>query len=142
MMLPKIRPGELPARLARQARKNARKAASDDVKREAKKRDGFHCRWPHCEYAHLTQPLDGAHVFQAAGMGGDPKLVRTQRCHVMALCRLHHKDAVESLHNANLRVEALTPELADGPCQFLRYSGEHGWYVVGMEVAVGHYARD
>lgn len=131
-----------PYALERHDRKTKRKQADNDVKQAAKFRDGNRCRWPHCEYRHIPQVIDAAHVLQAAGMGGDPLLIRTTRDALMAICRLHHRTGVQSLHSTDLRVEPMTGEGTDGPCQFLRRDVSGQWYVVAEEVAVGIYRRD
>jgi hypothetical protein len=100
MMFPKP---ERPLSLERHERKRAHSTHEDFIKREAKRRDHGQCRWPHCEFRKVVQPIDGAHVFQAKGMGGDPKHLRTERKHVMALCRIHHN--LQERHE--LQVEAL-----------------------------------
>src|SRR5574341_582039 len=107
-----------PLTLERHARKLSRKAADASVKAAAKARDGYRCRWPHCEYRAVRQPLDAAHITQAAGMGGDPKLLRTQRQDLMAICRLHHRTGYLSLHNGGLAIEPMTDAGTDGPCNF------------------------
>ncbi len=125
-----------PLVLERKARKQERSTHEDFIKREAKRRDGRICRWPRCEFRKVIQPIDGAHVFQAKGMGGDPLGLRSERKHVMALCRLHHR--AQEKHD--LDVEALTPDLADGACAF--YDNRGARYMVAQETAIGIYARD
>ena len=125
-----------PLVLERHARKQQRSSHEDFVKRAAKRRDGGLCRWPRCEFRKVVQPIDGAHVFQAKGMGGDPQHLRTERKHVMALCRLHHR--AQEKHE--LEVEALTPELADDKCAFWDNRGSR--YLVAQERAIRQYDRD
>jgi hypothetical protein len=132
MMFPK--PG--PSSLERQKRKQAHSSHWDFVKRQVRRRDGGVCRWPRCEYRRVVQPIDPAHVFQAKGMGGDPKHLRTQPNLVMNLCRLHH-DLQES---NQLEVEARTPDMADGPCLFWDNRGQR--YLVAQERAPGLLERD
>jgi hypothetical protein len=127
---------ETPLVLERHARKREHSSHEDFIKREAKRRDRMECRWPRCEFRKVVQPIDGAHVFQAKGMGGDPRHVRTERKHVMALCRLHHK--AQEKHD--LEVEPLTPDLADGPCMFWDNRGQR--YMVAQERAIGILDRD
>lgn len=134
---------DVPLALERHARKLERQQAADAVKAAAKRRDGYRCRWPHCEYHAVTQGrvIDAAHL-QAAGSGGDPALVRTTRDNLIALCRLHHRTAPENLHNAKLKIEPLTPEGTDGPCAFYRWTVADGWYVVASESAIGILEKD
>lgn len=126
----------------RAERKADTKTAGNAVREEAKRRDGKRCRWPHCEYRHVGQVIDAAHVTHAAGMGGDQTLIRTTRQDLMAICRLHHRLARLSLHNANLRVEPLTPAGTDGPCQFYSTDADGREFVVAQETAPFIYARD
>jgi hypothetical protein len=125
-----------PLALERHARKREHSSHEDFIKREAKRRDRMECRWPRCEFRKVVQPIDGAHVFQAKGMGGDPRHVRTERKHVMALCRLHHK--AQEKHD--LEVEPLTADLADGACAFWDNRGQR--YMVAQERAIGILDRD
>ena len=125
-----------PLSVERKNRKREHSSQEDFFKREAKRRDHGQCRWPRCEYRKVVQPIDGAHVFQAKGMGGDPKFLRTERKLLMALCRCHHR----LQEKGQLEVEPLTPEMADGPCNFWDNRGER--YLVAQERAVLIYERD
>lgn len=129
-----------PLSLERHSKRLTWQRAMDAVIADAKRRDGHRCRWPKCEYSAVDQPLDGAHVFQPKGMGGDKKLLRSERKHIMALCRLHHR--AQEKHT--LYVEEMTPDMADGPCMFWRESddGSFGFYMVAQERAVGILERD
>ncbi len=133
---PQPKPSE-PLALQRKKRKQQISTREDFLKRDAKRRDGGQCRWPKCEFRKVVQPIDGAHVFQAKGMGGDPTGIRSERKHLMALCRLHHKAQEKN----DLEVEGLTPELADGPCSFWDNRGPQR-YLVAMERAIGILERD
>lgn len=131
-----------PLALERHQRKVERKAADDAVKSEAKRRDGNRCRWPRCEFRNVAQVIDAAHVTQAAGMGGDPLLVRTERGDLMAICRLHHRMAPDNLHNCRLRIEPLTSLKTDGPCAFYATGADGVAYMVAQELTPGVYAKD
>lgn len=128
---------EVPLAIERQQRKKERSTHEDFVKRDAKRRDHNECRWPRCEYRKVVQPIDAAHVFQAKGMGGDPTGLRTERKHLMALCRLHHR--AQEKHD--LEIEALTPDGADGPCLFWR-NDPGARYLVAQERLIGVLERD
>lgn len=130
----------------RKARKLARKAESDDVKAEAKARDGNRCRWPHCEFTKgkppVTENIEAAHI-QAAGMGGDPKQLRTTRDNLIGMCDLHHRRAPQNMHNGGLKVEPLTPDGTDGPCSFHRWdSDRHEYFIVAQEIEPRILGRD
>lgn len=127
-----------PLVLERKQRKSAQAAVRAAALLSAKRRDGNRCRWPRCQYRQVAQPLDGAHVFQAKGMGGDPTGIRSERKHYMALCRLHHK--AQEKHE--LLVEAQTPALADGPCAFLQQDDDRQPFTVAVELAIGIYRKD
>jgi hypothetical protein len=132
---------ERPVTLERHERKLSRKRAEDTEKQAAKRRDGGKCRWPHCEYRAVSQVIDAAHVIQAEGMGGDPKLRRSKRHQLLAVCRLHHRGAAVSLHSGDLKVQPMTSAGTDGPCSFWRWT-DQGWCVVAEEVSIGIYRRD
>lgn len=130
----------------RKARKLARKSESDDVKTDAKARDGFKCRWPHCEFTKgkppVTDNIEAAHI-QASGMGGDPKHLRTTRDNLVAVCDLHHRRAPQNMHNGGLKVEPLTIDGTDGPCAFSRWdSDRHEYFIVAQEIEPRILARD
>lgn len=130
------------AKEARHARRLERKAAMDDVKADAKARDGYRCRWPHCEYTRVTDVIEAAHI-AAAGMGGDPKLVRTTRDNLVAVCDMHHRRAPQNMHNGGLKVEPLTTDGTDGPCAFSRWDAERReYFIVGEEVEPRILLRD
>jgi hypothetical protein len=118
----------------REKRRSRRSSAKLSVKVELKVRDGIGCRWPGCEFWRKGYIVDGAHVMQAAGSGGDPRMVRSQRHHQMRICRQHHRGPV-SLHSGDLRVIPLTDKGTDGPCEFQARNpkAENGWEVVGGE---------
>jgi hypothetical protein len=127
---------EKPLSVERHERKQQRSSHEDFVKRDAKRRDGGRCRWPRCEFKRVVQPIDPAHVFHAKGMGGDPKGIRSERKHIMALCRIHHD--LQETHK--IEVEARTPDMADGACVFWDLRGDR--YMVGIERSIGLLERD
>jgi hypothetical protein len=126
-LLPK--PAKGTALLARKAQRAKLRTAEDKAKAEAKKRDGYRCRWPRCEYPRLR--VEAAHL-QAKGMGGDHG-TRSHRRNLMACCYLHHQGS-RSLHSGDLRVQFLTREGADGACRFMEKQAGR-WVVVGEERA-------
>ena len=133
---------ETPAKVERHSRKLSRKAESDATKQEAKRRDGFRCRWPHCEYKAVTETLEAAHI-HAAGMGGDPKQIRTTRDNLIAMCDMHHRRAPQNMHNGGLKVEPTTRKGTDGSVEFWRWSkDERRYHMVARERSNGILERD
>lgn len=118
----------------RDKRRSGSKSAKLESNAELRVRDGIGCRWTGCEFWKKGVIVDAAHVVQAAGMGGDPTMVRSQRWHKMRVCRTHHRGPV-SLHSGDLRVVPLTDKGTDGPCEFQQRNPKsaHGWETVGGE---------
>lgn len=136
LQFPKPKKGT--ALLDRERTKAAQKAAEDEVIAEAKKLDG-RCRWPE---AHKCRgQLEGAHVFQHRGMGGNPAGDRTTPGDILTVCAWIHRQGPASIDGKDLKVEALTDRGTRGPCVFWR-QGESGWYVVAQERAPFLYERD
>lgn len=125
----------------RAKRKASRQNAERAVKAAIRRRDGIGCRWPDCQFWKRGFRVDAAHL-DDKGMGGDPKLIRTQTSTVMRICVQHHTGP-ESLHSGDLRIVPLTDRGADGPCQFERrnWKSLHGWEVVGGEDSFSFAAR-
>jgi hypothetical protein len=121
---------------ARQAEANANEKSA---KAESKARDRYRCRWPRCTTNLLIDPLESAHL-QHKGIGGDSTSVRSQRQGLISLCQRHHRGPV-SLDKKDLRIIPITPEGADGPCEYERWDGEH-WVLVARERAIGIWERD
>lgn len=116
----------VPVAVERRQKRRDRKAVELDVKAAVKKRDGYECRWPACEYRTVPQLIDAAHL-DAAGMGGDPQSLRMTRENLISICRLHHRKAPVSLHSGDLKIEPLDSDLgAEGLCAFYRLNRETG----------------
>jgi len=109
--------------------------AEEAAKKLAKKRDGFVCRWPE---AHKCRGLlEGAHIFEDKGMGGDHGTV-SDTWNLMALCAWLHRRGPATIHGKLLKVEPETPDGADGPCSFWRRATiQDEWTCVGVETAIG-----
>lgn len=133
------KPSKGSALLEREARKNALKKAEDDVIAEAKALDGFRCRWP--EVHKCRGGLEGAHVFQHRGMGGNPEGDRTTVNTILSVCAWIHRRGPETIDGKDLKVEAETPQGTRGPCSFWRRT-ETGWHEIAREVMPFVYARD
>lgn len=80
----------------------------------AKKRDGNKCRWPFCIFATKKLTIHAAHAFSHRGMGSNPDGSRTDRQLIVSLCAAHHG----LLDRAELDIQAMTDEKADGPLAF------------------------
>jgi hypothetical protein len=125
--------------LQKRTTRQARVAAEQKAMKAAKARDGQQCRHPRCGYKSKQLPIDPCHQVHR-GMGGDPKGTRTTRATVISLCRIHH-----GLYDAgDLRIEPLTGQDFDGPCEFHERHPETGEFVhigtekrLGVSVAVG-----
>jgi len=106
-------------------------------KETARKRDGDrYCRvvGPSCEYAsrsHTT--FHGAHI-EDAGMGGDPRGIRSHANNIVRCCAAHHTGKW-SLHSKHLRIEVLSVN----PLRIRTWGRDRvpsgKWYVVHEEAA-------
>jgi len=119
--------------LAGRKRRGERTAHEQREMQAAKKRDGNVCRRPRCRFMHLKPAIDPAHQ-KHRGMGGDPKGTRTTRATVISLCRPHH-----GMYDVDdLRIEPLTADNFDGPCDWFEADPETGVLLhVGTEKAIG-----
>ena len=116
----------------RHDRRVRRRSKEQQVKTDLRVRDGLGCRWPGCELWKQGFRVEGVHL-RDKGMGGDPKLLRTQRDLMIRLCFQHHQGPV-SIHSGHLDIQFLTDRNTDGPCSFLmRQSVDAIWVVVGVE---------
>ena len=132
-MIDKFKDGETLADY-RIKRKAKRLTAKRSIDTELRVRDGIGCRWPGCDFWKKGVIVDAAHTDQAAGIGGDPTLLRGQRHQKMRICRQHHRGPV-SLHSGDLRVVPLTDKGTDGPCEFQQRNpkAKGGCETVGVE---------
>ena len=138
--LSKYGPSGLSWREEKHARKRDRQKQEEAAKLEAKHRDGYRCRWPHCEHKHLTQPLEGAHL-DGKGMGGNRDGSRNVAANIVTLCYEHHRGRV-SLHSGDLKIEPMTAAGADGPLSFWKRDPDDRWYQTHREVGIGVAERD
>lgn len=117
--------------LSRRKVRKERRQAEDAVKHNVRIRDHYRCRVPGCTEQKHGVRLEVAHL-DDKGMGGDPRLVRTQRHRMIALCFLHHQGPI-SLHSTDLRIE---PEDdmrgTDGPCVFYVTDEQTKWRCIGV----------
>ena len=138
MLFPKPKKGT--ALLERETRKAERKAAEDEAILAAKQRDGFKCRWP--EKHKCRGELEGAHVFQHRGMGGNPEGDRTAPHLILSVCAWIHRRGPVSIDGKQLKVEAETDRGTDGPCSFWKQDEAGEWFLVARERVPFAYERD
>lgn len=137
---PQPKPARGTALLEREKRTAERKAFEDAVIAEAKKLDGNRCRWP--EKHKCRGELEGAHVFQHRGMGGNPALDRTTVDAILTVCAWIHRRGPESIDGKQLKVEAETSQGTRGPLSFWRQGEDGAYYLVAREVRCGEIERD
>jgi hypothetical protein len=121
----------------RHARKVARERTEREAKDEAKRDDGYRCRWPHACH---TKTLDGAHL-DAKGLGGSPDGARNTPQNIITLCREAHR-GVRSLHSGHKRIVPLTPDGTRGPVEFWDTDTDGREYLVGREIEPRIFERD
>lgn len=131
--VPKFPTGETKAEHLADVR-TKRKTAKQQRQDELRQRDGRGCRWPGCDCRKQDRPvIEAAHVWTARGMGGDPRLLRSDLENQMRLCFAVHRGP-RSLHTGHRKVEALTMRRANGPCAFFeRASLDAPWVMVAAE---------
>ena len=140
-MIEKFKDGET-VQDYRHRRKMDRKNELLGTKRDLRVRDGIGCRWPSCEFWKRGYRVDAAHVIIAAGMGGDPTLIRSTLYKFMRVCVQHHRGPV-SLHSGDLKVVPQSSAGTNGPCDFYMRDpkAENGWALVGGEDTFSFRAR-
>lgn len=126
--------------LARKRAKAALESAEDAIKRAAKRRDNYRCRWPHETSEEAARcrmlRLESAHL-NHKGMGGDKQLLRTRR-DLLITFGLQCHDLFDGRVGGgrDRRVRFLTERKADGPCAFdVKRGGK--WIEIGRERSVG-----
>lgn len=115
-------------RLERQERRRKRVSAEDDVIADAKKRDGYRCRFWRCR---LKLVLHGSHLERHRGMGGNPLGDRTTLDNIITQCARHH----QLFDHDDIDIRPLTNRGADGPCEFWERHGTE-WVYLGAERTV------
>lgn len=126
--------------LDREKVKAERKQAEHQHIADAKKRDGYRCRWPEVHKCRFD--LEGAHVFQHRGMGGDPSGERTDISLILTVCGWIHRRGPESIDGKQLKVEAETPDGTNGPLSFWKRDERGDYYCIGKERSIGVIDRD
>jgi hypothetical protein len=128
--------------VTRERRKRAleRVYAEREAKAEVRERDQT-CRWPGCtcqrswgssQANSWMRGLEVAHL-EDKGMGGDKKLIRTQRHKMILICGWRHRGTF-GLHSGRARIVPLNAEKGtDGPCEFWLQRQKNGeWELVGL----------
>jgi hypothetical protein len=114
-----------------------------DNKMQAKKRDGYKCRFPLCGCGRLQLPVESSHWRQHKGMGGDCLGVRSGVEDLITICSHRHREGRIAIDKGTLRVLALTPAGANGPVEWWMdvkaYAGEPGqqWVRIAKEERPG-----
>lgn len=119
-----------------------RRAHERKEMRAAKKRDEGQCRVPRCEWQKDDPRIEAAHLKEEhRGMGGNPKLDRTEQKKCIALCFIHH-DQYD--HGDLLIVPEDAEAIFDGICAYYERDDETGKFVhigtdkrTAVSIAVG-----
>lgn len=134
---PNFKQGKVALRASRIKRAIEREREEDHAKAQAKRRDGYKCRWPHqtAEEREICRRLwkEAAH-YKGKGMGGNKDGSRNVRKNLITFCALVHNPTFPgSIHAGAKKVEPLDPQaLCDGPCRYLeKVKGK--WVEVGRE---------
>lgn len=119
----------------RKTKAGRRERIEKRIREEVLALDGYRCRYPDCDIP--IESLDGrlecAH-FVAAGMGGDPELVRYTPTNLIALCYTHHQSRI-GLHWGDLKMQPMDETRGTrGLVEFFRREpGEADrWYSIGV----------
>lgn len=101
-------------RLAKHKTRSASKTAEDRHKGEARRRDGYRCRFPLCGCRRLGLRLEVSHLAHK-GAGGNPSGSRSTTAGLILMCVQRHQDGAVSVHKGTLRVRPLTRKGCNGP---------------------------
>ena len=115
-----------PVQQERRAKQLARIQAERDAKEKVRERDQG-CRWPGCQCAvtySLWSAQECAHV-KSKSLGGD-----NVTSNLIQLCKWWHQGPY-GLHSGLAKIEPLTTQGTDGPCEFWRRAKGGQWYSVG-----------
>ena len=124
--------------LERLEKRKVTKSAEEAEKRKVRQRDRV-CRWPRCQHVKDDVRLEVSHLV-SKGMGGD-KGIRSTADQMVLLCYLHHQGP-ESLHSADLFIEAETERGSDGALAFWKLDADGRRFLVAREIAPFTYERD
>jgi hypothetical protein len=123
-----------------QAGREARSRESEN-KKEARRRDGYRCRFPLCGCHRLKLSLEArlevSHQTHK-GAGGNPTGDRSTPDRLLTLCSHRHQHGAVSRHRGTLRARALTAAGMNGPVAWEAWdvAFRHGWAEIAREKAV------
>lgn len=115
------------------------KSSENDNKKEARKRDGYRCRFPLCGCRLLRLRLEVSHQ-EHKGAGGNPTGTRSTVDKLITFCVHRHQHGAVSVHHGTLRARPLTAKGTNGPVAFDIQGGfglpGQGWKELARETAV------
>jgi hypothetical protein len=113
---PDPRPVKGASRLKTAETRRDTKRDLDKNKAESKVRDQRRCRLPHCPWCKEIKGMvnQSAHVIQAAGMGGDSTLIRSQVNQLLTMCPPSHA----AQERGEIDVVPLTDQGTNEACAF------------------------
>lgn len=136
---PNFKPAKGTARAKRVEKRVKVETKESSEKTKVRLRDGYTCRWPHCDCRQRRDRIEVAHL-DDKGMGGDHG-TRSHASQMITLCLARHQGK-PSLHSGDLKVVPLTDEGTKGPCEFWATDENDQWYLVAREREPFVYERD
>ena len=131
MSLPDLqKPPRGTARAARVARRTQEEQRERRAKTQARKRDGYRCRWPKCDCRQRRDRIEVAHL-RSKSLGG-----ANEATNLISVCLSVHQGS-HSLHSQDKRIMPLTDAGANGPVIFYARNTDGDWYLVARERSVG-----
>lgn len=116
----------------RERQRRDRAKTEKTAKAQAKRRDGYRCRFPLCGCARVHRRLESAHVIDKS-RGGPNKT-----SNLLTLCVDRHQDSVYALHRGTIDVRPVhEPQGFDGPAAFY-IDTEEAVRIVGEQALAGH----
>lgn len=133
---PTQKPPKGSARAARVAKRLKKEAKESTAKSAARKRDGYRCRWPHCDCEERRDRIEVAHLVNKSQQGkNDPK-------NLITLCVARHQGN-PSLHSGDLEIRPVDPRQgANGPVEFWKRDKSGRFYLVAREIRLHQLERD
>lgn len=106
------------------------------AKTAARKRDGYRCRWPHCDCEERRDRLEVAHIRDKSLCG------ENDSANLICLCLARHQGR-PSLHSGDLAIRPIDEkDGANGPVEFWYREARGTWFMVARERAIGILERD
>lgn len=115
---PMWKPSRTATKVAKHRGRMASQKKERDHKAEAKKRDGYRCRFPLCGCSRIKLALEArieSSHDKHKGSGGNPAGDRSVAALLMTLCKHRHQDGAVSRHKGTLRSRYLTDQQNNGP---------------------------